>query len=84
MTPTAATDPGRFQSNAEEAQQLHRNADSKHSLSDEEKINIKPSADNSDDYPHGLTLFFLTLALGLGMFLMALDNVRMHASLSMG
>lgn len=29
-----------------------------------------------DDYPHGLTLFFLILALSLGTLMMALDNVR--------
>src|SRR6187402_2430696 len=29
---------------------------------------------DADDYPHGLTLFFLILALSLGTLMMALDN----------
>lgn len=33
------------------------------------------SPGNHNDYPRGLRLFFLTLALALGQFIMALDNV---------
>ena len=33
-----------------------------------------------DDYPHGLTLFFLILALSLGTLMMALDNVSRFSS----
>ncbi|ATY65677.1 efflux pump antibiotic resistance [Cordyceps militaris] len=73
---TTMAEPEQFAGAGGEALPEHRQAtaDSKHSLSDEEKGISEPKAQNKDDYPQGLTLFFLTLALGLGMFMMALDN----------
>ncbi|EGX95655.1 efflux pump antibiotic resistance protein, putative [Cordyceps militaris CM01] len=73
---TTMAEPEQFAGDGGEALPEHRQAtaDSKHSLSDEEKGISEPKAQNKDDYPQGLTLFFLTLALGLGMFMMALDN----------
>lgn len=69
--------PERTGSKADDAPHQHHAgaADSEKNLSDEEKVTIKPQEQNDDDYPQGLTLFFLTLALALGMFMMALDNV---------
>jgi hypothetical protein len=77
-TSTTATELEPFSSNGSEAIPQHPCEgvkDGRNSNSDEEKGSTKPLSANSDDYPHGVTLFFLTLSLVLGMFMMALDNV---------
>lgn len=43
--------------------------------SEQENGSIEASTPNDGDYPKGATLFILVLALSLGTFMMALDNV---------
>lgn len=45
----------------------------------QERGSIEAPMPDSDEYPKGLTLFFLVLALSLGTFMMALDNVSFSA-----
>ncbi|KAJ7618867.1 MFS transporter [Mycena polygramma] len=57
-----------------DADTLHESPSASQSKLEKSEVDSQPPVEDEDDYPHGIKLALLTLALCLSVFLVALDN----------